>query len=85
MIELSVVIPVMNEEDNIKPLLEAVRSVSEHLANTPTVCRKSYVHDTIFVAFENGTLQRYSAALKLCRTTARREQVLAQVVAASAA
>jgi DNA topoisomerase-1 len=66
-------------------VLEAVRSVSEHLANTPTVCRKSYVHDTIFVAFENGTLHRYSAALKLCRTTARREQVLAQVVAASVA
>ncbi|MGZ8536642.1 MAG: glycosyltransferase, partial [Flavisolibacter sp.] len=29
--ELSVVIPVMNEEDNIKPLLEAVRNALGHL------------------------------------------------------
>ena len=29
--EISVVIPVMNEEENIKPLLEAVRNALSHL------------------------------------------------------
>lgn len=32
--------------------------VAEELANTPTVCRKSYVHAAVVAAFENGKLSR---------------------------
>jgi hypothetical protein len=38
------------------------------------------VHDTIFAAFENGGLRRFSAELKQCRSAGGRERVLAQIV-----
>ncbi len=64
---------------------EAVTAVSEELANTPTICRKSYVHQTVVAAFENGKLEKFSEALKGRRSPAHREQLLAQVVASMAA
>ena len=33
-------------------------AVAEELANTPTVCRKSYVHEAVVTAFEPGALGR---------------------------
>jgi DNA topoisomerase I len=58
-----------------------VKSAAEALANTPSVCRRSYVHEAVVTAFEKGVLERFSATLKSCRSTTRREQFLAQVVA----
>jgi DNA topoisomerase-1 len=43
----------------------AVTAVAEELANTPTVCRKSYVHDAVINAFEQGALARPAQALAL--------------------
>lgn len=63
---------------------EAVVSVSEQLANTPAICRKSYVHETVVAAFENGRLRRFSDVLKGRRSPAHRERLLAQVVAGMA-
>jgi DNA topoisomerase-1 len=40
---------------------EAIASAAEELANTPTVCRKSYVHDSVVEAFESGKLKRLKA------------------------
>ena len=37
---------------------DAVVEIAEELANTPTVCRTSYVHDAVITAFEAGTLRR---------------------------
>lgn len=37
-------------------LRDAIAVAAETLANTPTVCRKSYVHDSVVSAFENGGL-----------------------------
>jgi len=68
-----------------KQVLEAVRAAADELANTPAICRKSYVHDTIVTAFEDGLLERFAATLKGTRSQARREQLLAQVVTAAAA
>jgi DNA topoisomerase-1 len=53
--------------------------VSEELANTPAICRKSYVHQTVVAAFENGKLAKFSELLKARRSPAHREQLLAQV------
>jgi DNA topoisomerase I len=64
-----------------KQVLEAVRAAAEELANTPAICRKSYVHETIVTAFEDGLLERFASTLKGCRSLARREQLLAKVVA----
>jgi len=64
-----------------RQVLDAVRAAADELANTPAICRRSYVHDTIVTAFENRLLERFAATLKGCRSAARREQVLAQVLA----
>ena len=37
-------------------LHDAIEAAANHLANTPTVCRKSYVHGSIIAAFEEGGL-----------------------------
>ena len=58
-----------------------MRLAAEELANTPAVCRRSYVHDAVVNAFEGGVLEDFAATLKSCRSPARREQFLAQVVA----
>lgn len=63
-----------------KQILAAVREASALLANTPTVCRKSYVHEAIVTAFENGALEKFAATLKRCRTERGREKVLAAIV-----
>jgi DNA topoisomerase-1 len=75
--------PAKSERARRKQILDAVRSAADDLANTPTVCRRSYVHDTIFAAFENGALNGFSAKLKQCRSSSGRERVLAQIVASA--
>jgi DNA topoisomerase-1 len=37
-------------------IVQAVNSVSEELRNTPTVCRKSYIHPLILEAYTSGSL-----------------------------
>jgi DNA topoisomerase-1 len=76
--------PARSAQRRRRQVLDAVRTVADELANTAAVCRRSYVHDTVFAAFENGVLQRYSATLKGCRSPAPRERVLARVIAATA-
>jgi len=77
--------PASSERGRRRQVKEAVTAVSEELANTPTICRKSYVHQTVVTAFENGKLARFSEMLKRRRSPAHREQLLAQVVASMAA
>jgi DNA topoisomerase-1 len=67
-----------------RQVMEAVKASADELANTPAICRKSYVHETIVTAFEDGLLERFSAKLKGCRSQAKREQMLAQVIALAA-
>jgi DNA topoisomerase-1 len=41
-------------------IVRAVRSVAEHLGNTPVVCRKSYVHPAVFESYCRGlTLEEF--------------------------
>ncbi len=82
---LAHIAPAASERGRSRQVREAVTAVSEELANTPTICRKSYVHQTVVTAFENGALEKFSATLKGRRSPARREQLLAQVVATIAA
>jgi DNA topoisomerase-1 len=74
-------VPAESARKRRKQVLEAVRAAAEELANTPAVCRRSYVHETVLTAFEDGALESFADTLKSCRTTAKREQFLAQVVA----
>src|SRR5262249_2377495 len=82
---LAHIAPAPSERGRRRQVKEAVAAVSEQLANTPTICRKSYVHQTVVAAFENGKLEKFSATLKGRRSAAQREQLLAQVVASMAA
>lgn len=77
--------PAASERGRRRQVKEAVTAVSEELANTPTICRKSYVHQTVVTAFENGKLAKFSELLKGRRSPVHREQLLAQVVASMAA
>lgn len=77
--------PAPSERGRRRQVKEAVTAVSEQLANTPTICRKSYVHQTVVAAFENGKLAKFSGMLKGKRSPTHREQLLAQVVASMAA
>jgi DNA topoisomerase I len=78
---LARMIPAESASKRRKQVLDAVKAAAEELANTPAVCRRSYVHETVVTAFEQGVLESFSATLKACRSSARREQFLAQVVA----
>ena len=82
---LAHVAPASSEHGRRRQVKEAVTAVSEELANTPAICRKSYVHQTVVAAFENGKLAKFSELLKRRRSPAHREQLLAQVVASMAA
>jgi DNA topoisomerase-1 len=81
---LSRVSPAASARGRKKQVLEAIRAAADQLSNTPAICRRSYVHDTIVTAFEDGILERFAATMKGCRSQTRREQLLAQVVAAAA-
>ncbi|MET0722413.1 MAG: DNA topoisomerase IB [Tardiphaga sp.] len=80
---LSRITPASSATGRKKQVLEAVRSAADELSNTPAICRKSYVHDTIVTAFEDGILERFAATMTGYRSQSKREQLLAQVVAAA--
>jgi DNA topoisomerase I len=81
---LSRISPASSARGRKRQVLEAVRAAADELSNTPAICRKSYVHDTIVTAFEDGILERFAATMKGYRSQSKREQLLAQVVATAA-
>src|ERR1700751_2543309 len=81
---LSRISPAASARGRRKQVLNAVRAAADELSNTPAICHRSYVHDTIVTAFEDGILERFAATMKGQRTPNKREQLLAQVVMAAA-
>jgi DNA topoisomerase-1 len=61
-----------------RQVCEAMVEIAEELANTPTVCRTSYVHDAVINAFEAGVLKR--VATKKARSPVAQAELLARVV-----
>jgi DNA topoisomerase I len=74
--------PGASEGKRRKQVLEAIRAAAETLANTPAICRKSYVHQSVLAAFEEGTLEQFADALKRCRSATRRAQLLTEIITA---
>jgi DNA topoisomerase-1 len=72
--------PATNGRLRRKQVLEAVSAAADDLANTPAICRKSYVHEIVVAAFENGELERFSRFLKNCRSPVGRVKVLARII-----
>jgi DNA topoisomerase-1 len=81
---LARITPATSAAGRKRQVREAVEMAASELANTPTICRKSYVHDTIVTAFEDGLLERFASTMKGVRSQSKREQLLVQVVRASA-
>jgi len=40
-------------------IVETIRKVATELRNTPAVCRKSYIHPSVFTAWRDGSLHRH--------------------------
>jgi DNA topoisomerase-1 len=69
--------PAPSERARRSQLRSVVTAVAEELANTPTVCRKSYVHEAVVTAFEEGALARLR---KPMRSPIKKAEVLARIV-----
>ena len=59
---LSAIEPAESDRARRLQIRKAVEEASVALANTPTVCRASYVHDSVIAAFEDGTLPQIANA-----------------------
>jgi len=53
-LELAEIGKAEDEKTSKKNVVQAVKKVAEHLGNTPTVCRSSYIHPTILKSYESG-------------------------------
>ena len=73
--------PATSKRARRRQILDAICEAAAELGNTPAICRRSYVHETVVNAFENGALERYAEALRASRSTAKRAKVLATVAA----
>jgi DNA topoisomerase-1 len=71
--------PATSKRARNRQVLDAICEAAAELGNTPAICRKSYVHETVVSAFEDGELERFAETLRTSRSTARREQILAKV------
>lgn len=63
-----------------KQVLETMRSIADELANTPAVCRRSYVHDAVIDAFETGALQRMARSAGGACSMRKSERMLVKVL-----
>jgi DNA topoisomerase-1 len=70
--------PAASERARRSQVRSAVASVAEELANTPAVCRRSYVHEAVVTAFEQGALARLR---KPARSRTSKAEQLARIVA----
>jgi DNA topoisomerase I len=73
--------PATGKRARRRQILDAICEAAGALGNTPAICRKSYVHETVVNAFENGVLERFAETLRASRSTAKRAKVLAKVAA----
>lgn len=67
-----------------KQLKAALEAVSEQLANTPAICRKSYVHSVVVEAFENGKLETMARRVQRRASVPAGERMLQLVLKAAA-
>lgn len=73
---LAMIEPKPTETGRRRQLKECFCAVSEELANTPAICRKSYVHAIVVKAFDKGLLTTVAAGGKAKRGEALLRAVL---------
>jgi DNA topoisomerase I len=67
-----------SEHRRNRQLRQAIKSAADDLANTPAVCRKSYIHEAVVDAFERDALTVKRRGSGRQQTPAR--QILARVI-----
>ena len=77
---LAHVVPETSERGLRRQIKAAVEPLASELANTVTVCRSSYVHDTVIAAFESGRLARLVEGPKKARSMTARAALLSQLL-----
>jgi DNA topoisomerase-1 len=75
---LAATAPADSERQRRRQVREAVIEIAEELANTPTVCRTSYVHDAVVAAFEAGALTR--PQIRKAKSATTQADLLARIV-----
>lgn len=70
--------PADSERQRRRQVREAVVEIAQDLANTPTVCRTSYVHDAVIAAFEAGALKHLR--IKKAKSPTTQAELLARIV-----
>jgi DNA topoisomerase-1 len=73
--------PATSQRARLRQVLDAIRAAAAELGNTPAICGKSYVHETVVNAFEDGMPEQFADALRGSRSDARSVKVLAEVTA----
>jgi len=66
--------PTTSQRARRRQVLDAIRAAADALGNTPAICGKSCVHETVVTAFEQGTLEQFADMLRRARSTGRREK-----------
>jgi DNA topoisomerase-1 len=61
--------PATSKRGRRRQVLEAIRLAATDLANTPAICAKSYVHESVVTAFEEGVLEQFAETLRNCRSS----------------
>lgn len=77
--------PAAGQRARRRQVLDAIRAAAADLDNTPAVCARSYVHQTVVDAFEEGILEKFAEQLRTSRSPGKREQILAEIVGEAAA
>ena len=77
--------PATSKRARRRQILDAIGEAAAELGNTPAICRKSYVHETVVNAFEDGALEQFAEMLRASRSTTSRAKILAKVTATDAA
>jgi DNA topoisomerase I len=73
--------PATSKRARRRQVLDAIRQAADELGNTPAICAKSYVHETVVNAFEDGVLEQFAEQLRNSRSNSRGVKVLAQIAA----
>lgn len=74
--ELSRQEPAQSQKQMKSTLVDAIKVVSQHLGNTPAVCRTCYIHPAVLAAYSDGTLPRRFAPRRRIRGLSEEEAAL---------
>jgi DNA topoisomerase-1 len=73
---LAAIEPATSARARKKQIVAAITSAAEKLENTPSICRKSYVHPAVLTAFETGSLRDFAEQIKRARSESAVQSVV---------